>query len=56
MAMRSILDRFNANWERDEPGVVTTEFNVPGTDQLRIEPSVAQEIRVVARQVMRAVG
>ena len=56
MAMRSILDRFNANWERDEPGVVTTEFDVPGTDQLRIEPSVAQEIRVVARQVMRAVG
>jgi len=56
MAMRRILDRFNANWERDEPGVVTTEFDVPGTDQLRIEPSVAQEIRVVARQVMRAVG
>ena len=56
MAMRSILDRFNANWERDEPGVVTTEFDVPGNDQLRIEPSVAQEIRVVARQVMRAVG
>jgi CRP-like cAMP-binding protein len=56
MAMRSILDRFNANWERDEPGVVTTEFDVPGTDQLRIEPSIAQEIRVVARQVMRAVG
>ena len=56
MAMRSILDRFNANWVRDEPGVVTTEFDVPGNDQLRIEPSVAQEIRVVARQVMRAVG
>ena len=55
-AMRAILDRFGSEWERDEPGVVTTEFAVPGTEALRIPADVADRIRAVARQVMRAVG
>lgn len=56
LPMRAILDRYGADWERDEPGVVTTEFDVPGPDTLRVEPSVAAQIRAVTRQVLRAVG
>ena len=56
VAMRAILDRYGSEWERDEPGVVTTEFAVPGTEALRIPADVADRIRAVARQVMRAVG
>lgn len=56
LPMRAILDRYGAEWERDEPGVVTTEFDVPGADALRVEPTVADQIRAVTRQVLRAVG
>ena len=56
MRMRAILDRYGAQWERDEPGVVTTEFDVPGVDELRIDPATAAAIRTVARQVVRAVA
>lgn len=56
LPMRAILDRYGAQWERDEPGVVTTEFDVPGPDALRVEPGVAEAIRAVTRQVLRAVG
>ena len=54
--MRAILDRYGPKWERDEPGVVTTEFDVPGTDELHLNPATATEIRTVARQVVRAVA
>jgi len=54
--MRAILDRFDTEWTRDEPGVVTTVFEVPSAEALRIEPVVAAEIRDLARQVVRAVG
>jgi len=56
LGMRAILDRYGPQWERDEPGVVTTEFDVPGTDELRVDPAAAAEIRTVARQVVRAVA
>lgn len=52
--MRSIVDRYDVEWEREEPGVVITEFDVPGLDQLRIDPSLADEIRSMTRQVVRA--
>ena len=52
--MRAILDRFGAEWERDEPGVVTTAFEVPDPDRLRIDPELADGIRAMARQVVRA--
>ena len=52
--MRAILDRFGAQWERDEPGVVTAEFQVPAADRLRIDPRLARDIRAMARQVLRA--
>jgi CRP-like cAMP-binding protein len=56
LRMRSILDRFGAEWEHDEPGVVTTEFDVPSFDDIRIDATTAAEIRAVTRQVVRAVG
>ena len=52
--MRAILDRYDVEWEREEPGVVITEFDVPGLDGMRIEPGLVQEIRSVTRQVVRA--
>ena len=55
-AMRSILERFGAEWERDEPGVVTTVFEVPGIDALRIDMKMAEEIRAMTREVVRASG
>ena len=54
LAMRAILDRFGAEWVRDEPGVVTTEFDVPALDRLRIDSGLAEDIRAMARQVLRA--
>jgi CRP-like cAMP-binding protein len=54
--MRVILERFGAEWERDEPGVVTTTFEVPGIEELRIEPQLAEEIRAMTREVVRASG
>lgn len=54
--MRAILDRFGAEWAREEPGVVGTVFDVPDRDALRIEPAVAEQIRDLARQVVRAIG
>lgn len=56
LPMRTILDRFGAHWERDEPGVVTTVFDVPKLDTLTIDPGLVGEIRDSARQVIRAVS
>ena len=56
LPMRTILDRFGAQWERDEPGVVTTVFDVPKDSALQIDSSLVRQIRDVARQVIQAVG
>ena len=56
LRMRAILDQFGAEYERDEPGVVLTEFVVPDSEQFDIAPAVADQIRSVTRQVLRAVG
>lgn len=55
-AMRAILERFGAEWERDEPGVVTTVFEVPGAEELRVGPVMVDEIRAMTREVVRASG
>lgn len=52
--MRAILDRYGAEWEREEPGVVVTSFDVPAIDQLRIDPALTGEIRSMTRQVVRS--
>ena len=54
--MRAILERYGGEWERDEPGVVTTEFDVPRNSELHIDQVMSAEIRAMARQVMRAVS
>lgn len=54
LPMRTVLDRYGVDWEREEPGVVITAFDVPTVDQLRIEPTLAEEIRSMTRQVVRA--
>ncbi|MGV0990679.1 MAG: GNAT family N-acetyltransferase [Mycobacterium sp.] len=54
--MRAILDKFGAEYERDEPGVVLTEFSVPDPEQFDMDPAIADQIRSVTRQVLRAVG
>jgi hypothetical protein len=36
--------------------VVITEFDVPKTDALQIDPALAAEIRATVRQVLRAIG
>lgn len=54
--MRAILERFGAEWERDEPGVVTTVFEVPAIDDLRIAQPMVDEIRSMTREVVRASG
>lgn len=54
--MRAILDRFGAQWKHEEPGVVTTVFDVPKLDTVQLAPELAAHIRDSARQVIRAVG
>lgn len=54
--MRAILDRFGASWHRDDLGVVTTEIPVPRVEDLPLRHDLVQQIRGVARQVIRAVG
>jgi CRP-like cAMP-binding protein len=56
LPMRTILDRYGAQWHRDEQGVVTTAFDVPLMRDLSLSPELYREIRSVARQVIRAVG
>ncbi len=55
-AMRAILERFGVEWERDEPGVVTTDFEVPTIERLRIDQRMVDEIRSMTREVVRASG
>ncbi|MCW2733818.1 MAG: acetyltransferase family proteincyclic nucleotide-binding protein [Mycobacterium sp.] len=56
LPMRTILDRYGAQWHRDEQGVVTTAFDVPLMRDLSLSPELYRQIRSVARQVIRAVG
>jgi len=54
--MRVILDRYGAEWHRDDQGVVTTSIDVPALRDLTISPATYRQIRSLARQVMRAFG
>ncbi|MGZ8803233.1 MAG: GNAT family N-acetyltransferase [Mycobacterium sp.] len=54
--MRAILDHFGATWHRDDLNVVITEIDVPQPKELPFSPELIQQIRDVARQVIRAVG
>jgi protein lysine acetyltransferase len=56
LAMRKILDRFGAQWHREDLGVVTTVIDVPALRDISISRELYREIHAVARQVIGAVG
>jgi protein lysine acetyltransferase len=51
---RALLDRLDAPWVREEPGVVSATIDVPDPKQLPVKIKHLKEIRDVARQVIRA--
>jgi protein lysine acetyltransferase len=55
-AMRAILDRYGAQWERDERGVVVAVLDVPAPRSLSLSPKLYRRIRSLASHVMRVVG
>jgi RimJ/RimL family protein N-acetyltransferase len=55
-SMREILDGFGAQWQSDDPGLITTVIDVPQPTELPFSPELSGQIRDVARQVMRALG
>jgi CRP-like cAMP-binding protein len=55
-SMRKILDRYGAEWHRDEQGVVTTVIDVPPLRELTIGPKFYRKISSLARQAVRAIG
>ncbi|TPG35786.1 GNAT family N-acetyltransferase [Mycolicibacterium hodleri] len=56
LAMRAILDRYGAQWHRDDLGVVTTTFDVPLMRDLTLPAELYRDIVAAARQVIHAVG
>jgi RimJ/RimL family protein N-acetyltransferase len=56
LPMRAILDRFGADWHRDDLGVVTTVVDVPDSRSLWLPSSLVEKIRGVTAQVVKAVG
>ncbi|SPM41120.1 cyclic nucleotide-binding protein [Mycobacterium numidiamassiliense] len=54
--MRAIMDRYGAQWQRDDVGVITTVIDVPRRRDLGIKRELADEIKRVARQVVEALG
>ncbi len=56
LAMRTILDKFGAQWQREDLGVVTTIIDVPALRDLPISRDLYRELHSVARQVTGAVG
>ncbi|MBS4729161.1 GNAT family N-acetyltransferase [Mycobacterium sp. SM1] len=52
--MRAIMDHYGAIWQRDDVGVVSTVIDVP--DDWPFGRDMAEQIRHVARQLIRAVG
>lgn len=54
--MRAILERYGAEWERADLGVVTTVFDVPELRDLHLPTGLKDAIREVARQILLALG
>jgi len=53
---RALGDRMHLHWERDEPGVVTTAWDVPEPGDLRLPHRLHRQIERVAHQVIHAFG
>ncbi|WP_101952275.1 GNAT family N-acetyltransferase [Mycobacterium sp. 3519A] len=54
--MRAILDRFGAEWHRDDLGVVTTDINVPRAPNPPFTPELTKQIRNMTAQVVKVIG
>jgi protein lysine acetyltransferase len=54
--MRTILDKFGAEWQREDLGVVTTVMDVPDLRDVNLPPELTGRIRGVAHQVLEALG
>ncbi len=54
--MRAILDKYGAQWHRDEQGVVLAVLDVPAPRDLSFSPKLYRQIRSMAAHVMRVVG
>jgi protein lysine acetyltransferase len=54
--MRAILDRFGADWHRDDLGVVTTTIDVPRPPNPPFTPELTKQIRAMTHQIVRVVG
>ena len=48
LAMRKILDRYGAHWQREDLGVVTTVIDVPDVARDVVSPELYRQIRGVA--------
>ncbi|MDV3129005.1 GNAT family N-acetyltransferase [Mycobacterium sp. 21AC1] len=55
-AMRKILDKLGAVWEREDLGIVTTEVDVPPADSTPLPSALTARICDATRQVIRAVN
>ena len=56
LAMRTIMDRYGAVWQREDIGVITTVIDVPRRRELHLKRDMADQVERVARQVIEAVG
>jgi protein lysine acetyltransferase len=56
VAMRTIMDRYGAFWERDDVGVVITVIDVPDPRDLPLSRDMTNKIKHLARQVIQAVS
>ncbi|WIM85777.1 GNAT family N-acetyltransferase [Candidatus Mycobacterium wuenschmannii] len=56
VAMRAIMDRYGAFWQRDDVGVVTTVVDVPDANHLSLSRDTVTQLKHTARQVIRAVS
>jgi protein lysine acetyltransferase len=55
IAMRSILDSFGAQWEREDVGVVTTVIEVPDRRDVHLPRQLTEQVRGVAHKAIEAV-
>ena len=53
---RALGDKMHLHWERDEPGVVTTAWEVPEPGDLSIPRGLRRQLERVAHQVIHAFG
>ena len=56
LPMRIILDKFGAEWEREDLGVVTTVIDVPDMRDVNLPPELTAQICDVTRQVLKGLG